>query len=109
MEAICSELKALQVISDRFEIHNFTKTNIKAALKLCYYVIYIFFVTGLAFYDWESQELIRRIEIQPKNVYWSSENGAELVCISTEVSFIKVSTKNRYAAGLMLLCGFSFK
>ena len=40
---------------------------------------------GLAFYDWETQELIRRIEIQPKNVYWSSENGAELVCISTEV------------------------
>ena len=73
-----------------------------AALKLCYYVIYIFFVTGLAFYDWESQELIRRIEIQPKNVYWSSENGAELVCISTEVSFIKVSTKNRYTAGVMV-------
>lgn len=77
-----------------------------AALKLCYYVIYIFFVTGLAFYDWESQELIRRIEIQPKNVYWSSENGAELVCISTEVSFIKVSTKNRYAAGVNTLWFF---
>merc|ERR1719225_1448397 len=43
--------------------------------------------SGLAFYDWESQELIRRIEIQPKNVYWSSENGAELVCISTEESY----------------------
>lgn len=35
--------------------------------------------------DWESQELIRRIEIQPKNVYWS-ENG-ELACISTEDSY----------------------
>ena len=43
--------------------------------------------SGLAFYDWESQELIRRIEIQPKNVYWSTENGAELVCISTEESY----------------------
>jgi len=43
--------------------------------------------SGLAFYDWETQELIRRIEIQPKNVYWSSENGAELVCISTEESY----------------------
>jgi coatomer subunit beta' len=41
--------------------------------------------SGLAFYDWESQELIRRIEIQPKNVYWS-ENG-ELACISTEDSY----------------------
>ena len=67
-------------------------TNFAATLKLCFCVIDNFFVTGLAFYDWESQELIRRIEIQPKNVYWSSENGAELVCISTEVSFIKVST-----------------
>ena len=25
-------------------------------------------VSGLAFYDWESTELIRRIEITPKNV-----------------------------------------
>ena len=39
--------------------------------------------SGLAFYDWETQNLIRRIEITPKNVYWS-ENG-ELVCITAEV------------------------
>ncbi len=37
------------------------------------------------FSDWESLELVRRIEIQPKNVYWS-ENG-ELVCIATEESY----------------------
>lgn len=42
-------------------------------------------VSGLAFYDWESTDLIRRIEITPKNIYWS-ENG-ELLCISTEESF----------------------
>ena len=41
--------------------------------------------SGLAFYDWETQELIRRIEITPKSVYWS-ENG-ELVCITTEESY----------------------
>ncbi|XP_027196534.2 coatomer subunit beta' [Dermatophagoides pteronyssinus] len=40
---------------------------------------------GLSFYDWDSLELIRRIEIQPKNVYWS-ENG-ELVAICAEDSF----------------------
>ena len=40
---------------------------------------------GLSFYDWESQELIRRIDIQPKNVVWS-ENG-EMCCITTEESF----------------------
>ena len=37
------------------------------------------------FTDWESQELIRRIEITPKQVYWS-ENG-DMVCISTEESY----------------------
>ncbi|CAI9740725.1 subunit beta' [Octopus vulgaris] len=42
-------------------------------------------VSGLAFYDWESTDLIRRIEITPKHIYWS-DNG-ELVCISTEQSF----------------------
>jgi len=42
-------------------------------------------VSGLAFFDWETQELVRRIEIQPKNVYWS-ENG-ELCCIATEESY----------------------
>lgn len=42
-------------------------------------------MSGLAFYDWENQELIRRIEIAPKAVYWS-ENG-ELVCIATEDSY----------------------
>merc|ERR1711962_1772474 len=41
--------------------------------------------SGLAFYDWESQNLIRRIEITPKQVYWS-ENG-DMVCISTEESY----------------------
>lgn len=39
----------------------------------------------MAFYDWETQELVRRIEISPKSVFWS-ENG-ELVCISTEDSY----------------------
>jgi hypothetical protein len=29
-------------------------------------------VNGLAFYDWENTELIRRIEIQPKHVSFSS-------------------------------------
>ena len=38
--------------------------------------------SGLAFYDWESLELIRRIEIQPRSVFWS-ESG-ELVAITTE-------------------------
>lgn len=42
-------------------------------------------VSGLSFYDWESTELIRRIEITPKQIFWS-ENG-ELICISCEDSF----------------------
>lgn len=42
-------------------------------------------VSGLALYDWESTELVRRIEITPKHIFWS-ESG-ELVCIATEDSF----------------------
>ncbi|XP_070685198.1 coatomer subunit beta'-like [Pempheris klunzingeri] len=41
--------------------------------------------SGLAFYDWESAELIRRIEIQPKHIFWS--DSGELVCIATDESF----------------------
>ncbi|XP_056139515.1 coatomer subunit beta'-like [Lampris incognitus] len=41
--------------------------------------------TGLAFYDWDNTELLRRIEIQPKHIFWS--DSGELVCIATEESF----------------------
>ena len=40
---------------------------------------------SLSFYEWDNLTLIRRIEIQPRGVYWS-ENG-ELVSISTEESY----------------------
>jgi coatomer subunit beta' len=42
-------------------------------------------VNGLSFYDWETTDLIRRIEVSPKLIFWS-ENG-ELVCIACEDSF----------------------
>ncbi|KAG8192455.1 hypothetical protein JTE90_017985 [Oedothorax gibbosus] len=42
-------------------------------------------ISGLAFYDWESLELVRRIEIQPKHVFWA-ESG-ELVAIATDDAF----------------------
>ncbi|XP_034557802.1 coatomer subunit beta'-like isoform X2 [Notolabrus celidotus] len=41
--------------------------------------------SGLAFYDWESSELVRRIEIQPKHIFWS--DSGELCCIATSESF----------------------
>ncbi|XP_034023732.1 coatomer subunit beta'-like [Thalassophryne amazonica] len=40
---------------------------------------------GLAFYNWDNTELIRRIEIQPKHIFWS--DSGELVCIATHESF----------------------
>ncbi len=42
-------------------------------------------VSGLSFYDWETTDLIRRIEITPKLIFWS-ENGL-LCCIACEESF----------------------
>uniref|UniRef100_UPI003AAB6239 coatomer subunit beta'-like n=1 Tax=Centroberyx gerrardi TaxID=166262 RepID=UPI003AAB6239 len=41
--------------------------------------------SGLAFYDWDSAELVRRIEIQPKHIFWS--DSGELVCIATDECF----------------------
>ncbi|KAF9807635.1 hypothetical protein SFRURICE_008848 [Spodoptera frugiperda] len=44
-------------------------------------------ISGVAFsfYDWENLELIRRIEIQPRHVYWS-ESG-NLVCLAADDSY----------------------
>jgi coatomer subunit beta' len=50
--------------------------------------------SGLSFFDWENLELIRRIEILPKAVYWSV-NG-ELVCIATEESFFVLRYQQGY-------------
>lgn len=40
---------------------------------------------GISFYDWATGGLVRRIEVEPKEVYWS-ENG-ELVCLACEDTF----------------------
>lgn len=42
-------------------------------------------VSGLTFYDWDSLDLVRRIEIQPKSIYWS--DSGKLVCLATEESY----------------------
>lgn len=42
-------------------------------------------MSGLSFFEWESLELVRRIDIQPKHVFWS-ESG-ELACLATEDSY----------------------
>nr|XP_032526450.1 coatomer subunit beta' isoform X1 [Danaus plexippus plexippus] len=44
-------------------------------------------ISGMAFsfYDWEQLELIRRIEIQPRHVFWS-ESGS-LVCLASEEAY----------------------
>lgn len=42
-------------------------------------------MSGLALYDWDTLDLIRRIEIQPRHVFWS-ESG-ELVCLATDDSY----------------------
>jgi len=49
-------------------------------------------VSGLAFYDWDTTTLIRRIEITPKMIFWN-ESG-ELLCIATEESFFILRYKS---------------
>lgn len=45
--------------------------------------------SGLAFYDWETLQLVRRIEVQPRHVFWN-ESGT-LVCLATEDSYFVLS------------------
>ncbi|APA13899.1 hypothetical protein sscle_11g086690 [Sclerotinia sclerotiorum 1980 UF-70] len=53
---------------------------------------------GIGFYDWQSGGLVRRIEVEPTEVYWS-ENG-ELVAIACEDTFyvLRFSRENYVAA-----------
>jgi len=53
---------------------------------------------GVGFYDWQTGGLVRRIEVDPKEVYWS-ENG-ELVTIACEDTFyvLRFSRENYIAA-----------
>jgi len=62
------------------------------------YLLGVKSVSGLAFYDWENQELVRRIEIQPKAIYWS-ENG-ELCCIATEESYFVLKYNSEIVANV---------
>lgn len=45
--------------------------------------------SGLTFYDWDTTDLIRRIDIQPRSIYWS--DSGKLVCLATEDSFFILS------------------
>lgn len=40
---------------------------------------------GVGFFDWQTGGLVRRIEVEPREVYWS-ESG-ELVCLACEDTF----------------------
>lgn len=53
------------------------------------YLLGVKSVSGLTFYDWETLDLVRRIEIQPKSVYWS--DSGKLVCLATEDSYFILS------------------
>ena len=47
-------------------------------------------VSGLAFFDWESTDLVRRIEIQPKSVSCPHVNH-------THVQIVQILLKAKYA------------
>jgi coatomer subunit beta' len=54
---------------------------------------------GIGFFDWESARLVRRIEVEPRSVYWS-ESG-ELVCLACEDTFYVLRySREQYVAAL---------
>ncbi|KAK4958618.1 Coatomer subunit beta' [Elasticomyces elasticus] len=54
---------------------------------------------GIGFFDWESGQLVRRVEVEPKNVYWS-ESG-ELVTLACEDTYYVLRfSRESYVAAL---------
>ncbi|KAI9888137.1 MAG: hypothetical protein M1823_000072 [Watsoniomyces obsoletus] len=54
---------------------------------------------GVGLFDWESGALVRRIEVEPRAVYWS-ENG-ELVCLACDDTFYVLRySKERFLAAV---------
>ncbi|KXL44684.1 hypothetical protein M433DRAFT_149637 [Acidomyces richmondensis BFW] len=54
---------------------------------------------GIGFFDWETGKLVRRIEVEPRNVYWS-ESG-ELVCLACEDTFYVLRySREQYVAAV---------
>lgn len=54
---------------------------------------------GIGFFDWETGKLVRRIEVEPRSVYWS-ESG-ELVCLACEDTFYVLRySREQYIAAL---------
>ena len=54
---------------------------------------------GIGFFDWESGKLVRRIEVEPRSVYWS-ESG-ELVCLACEDTYYVLRfSREQYTAAL---------
>jgi len=54
---------------------------------------------GVGFFDWETGKLVRRIEVEPRNVYWS-ESG-ELVCLACEDTYYVLRySREQYLAAL---------
>lgn len=54
---------------------------------------------GIGFFDWETAKLVRRVEVEPKHVYWS-ESG-ELVCLACEDTFYVLRySREQYVAAV---------
>lgn len=54
---------------------------------------------GIGLFDWESGNLVRRIEVEPKNVYWS--DSGELVALACEDTYYVLRySRDAYLAGL---------
>lgn len=54
---------------------------------------------AFGFFDWESGKLVRRIEVEPKSVFWS-ESG-ELICLACkDTYYVLRSSHEQYVSAL---------
>ncbi|VDL99063.1 unnamed protein product [Schistocephalus solidus] len=75
----------MYAIFKNFKVHKSIKLDFGADQIFGGHLLGVRSVAGFTFYDWQTGELVRRIDVMPKAVYWA--DGGQLVAICTKDCF----------------------
>ncbi|BHF84737.1 Coatomer subunit beta' [Sparganum proliferum] len=79
------ETNAIFKIFKNFKVHKSIKLDFGADQIFGGHLLGVRSVAGFTFYDWQTGQLVRRIDVAPKAVYWA--DGGQLVAICTKDCF----------------------
>ena len=49
---------------------------------------------SIAFFDWETQTIIRRIEVAPKGVYWNEDGTKVALCLDESLYVLRCNKES---------------